>query len=123
MLKIIAKTLYLKIVEILPAKTQGHSPNYKGTDGVQYHPGGCRHFFGDADTSKVKERNANNSTCLIYIELFFLITLNEINQRTKECTNQPWVVTELDKAIERVFKDTSGISAEGRANFDVVERN
>lgn len=53
--------IYLQVVEILPAKTQSHSPNYQGADRVQHHPGGCRHFFGHADTSKVEERYAHDS--------------------------------------------------------------
>jgi hypothetical protein len=46
-----------------------------------------------------------------------------MKSQTKECTYQPRIVTELDEAVERVFEDTSGISTEGRADFDVVKRN
>lgn len=92
----------LQAMELLPAQSQTHHPDDQRTQAVQHHSRRGADLLGDADASKIKERNAY---CV-----------------AQQCQQNARLMANLAESVQRVFQNVPRVAAKA-AHRDVEHRD
>ncbi|XP_059620574.1 uncharacterized protein LOC132264394 [Phlebotomus argentipes] len=96
-----AKAQDLQRVELLPAHSQRHKPNYQRAHGVQHHPGGSGDLLCHADAGEVEEGDGDHGA--------------------GDGEHELPIVANLDQCVNEVLECAACIVVEWRTHVDVVE--